>query len=60
MRLDRRERVLFDLMMTSRCDRNAAQCERNRSRFGHLVHVLLELEGQFSELVWLLSVIRGN
>jgi len=51
VRLDRRERVLFDLLMTSRCDRNAAQCERNRSRFGHIVHVLLELEGQFSELV---------
>ncbi len=25
-----------------------------------LVHVLLELEGRISELVWLLSVIRGN
>jgi hypothetical protein len=31
--------VSFTLLMTSRCDRNPAQYERNR-RFGHLVHVL--------------------
>ncbi len=40
MKFDLRERVQFDLLMTSRCDRNVAQSERNRRRFGHLVHVL--------------------
>ena len=31
--------VSFTLLMTSRCDSNPAQYERNR-RFGHLVHAL--------------------
>ncbi len=41
----------FDLLMTSRCDRNVAQSERNRRRFGHSVHVLLELGRRIIELV---------
>ncbi len=40
MRLDRRERVQFDPLMTSRWDRNVAQSERNRRRFGHSIYVL--------------------
>ncbi len=40
MKFDLRERVQFDLLMTSRCDRNVAQSERNRRRFEHLVYVL--------------------